>query len=543
MTNFANLNSKIYIFLFGTAVPIFTMSHMVNLDFWIIDDHNIFGMIGPDGVLTFKELTAYLISHSDYAFGETPRFRPWLFPAIGIEVFMFGDNIWGYYYNRLFVFVAFCICSALFIFRMSGHSLLFTLFYILFYCASNLWTDIFLRIITSEFYCIFFLLFALAIFETFQSLSPEYKKRLFFFFLMAFSFLIFVSTGMKENLLAIAIFPIVTIFTFRDHFAELGRIKKVILVIFCCLPFGLWFAQSMIIFSFFVNSDTTSGFFGTHDFLISFIKSLWVLFIEYCVVVFYLFVLFVRKSEKKYFATRVKKSQEFHFYTSALVLLLLYQIIFYSGVLRPESRYWFISFLGLACFYAHCFKLVMPFWLKCDWKLLKTFGFLVFITFSLIFTLQVLHNRSVVYAAVQRNGAFAEFLKDVGERLSLGKYEAVVVDSNNVWDYEGISSLFKYLRYRVLYSGPIFLKFEWSTVNDLSGTGANYGAGDILAQRLVAVANGELGRSILGWSPSHSDWGFAHPDDFDELARCLSLRFDEKYLETTCNDSIVVPYR
>ena len=54
------LNPKIYVVLCGIAFPLIVMGEIVNLDFWIIDDHNIFGMMGSDGVFTLNEFLKYL---------------------------------------------------------------------------------------------------------------------------------------------------------------------------------------------------------------------------------------------------------------------------------------------------------------------------------------------------------------------------------------------------------------------------------------------------------------------------------------------------
>ena len=121
--------------------------------FSIIDDHQLILLL-DDGVLNIDRAWEYILSISDYAIGETGRFRPLFYPIVILELYLFGDNIWMYYFSRLLGFT--CLSSVLYRFACIYLEKYISLLVPLLLISSPTYSDFLGRIIASESIAIWF---------------------------------------------------------------------------------------------------------------------------------------------------------------------------------------------------------------------------------------------------------------------------------------------------------------------------------------------------------------------------------------------------
>ena len=341
---------QLNIIVFGVilVLSIFMFGSNFQAKFSVIDDHNIVSLVGNDNNFSKNDVLSFLKNEQDFQIGSYGRFRPSLQVGRAIEMYLFEDNALYYQIARFSLFVSLVFIFSVFIIQKVG--VLYGSIISLILISESAWRDIFTRIITSEIYTIYglvvFIPASIGIFNVIKN-NVEYKSKIKLF-TVAILYFVFglLSIGSKENFIFMIVVPIVILFwsyksNNTDFFNRLINLISIVLI-----GYGLFIATVMVMYFINTNDDVTGyGLFTGGETLIkiayNFIEMFFINWMAVLLIFPYLFLLVIKGNDKY---DRIKKwSLQLYIYIFLLSLLLIFQVIYYTGSLPTGTRYDFPS--------------------------------------------------------------------------------------------------------------------------------------------------------------------------------------------------------
>jgi hypothetical protein len=484
------------ILIFGSNGP--------NIFSWfsIIDDHQLVLLL-DEGVLNTDRVWAYILSIKDYYIGETGRFRPLFFPIVIFELYLFGDNIWMYYFSRLLGFT--CLTMALYSFASIYLKKYLSLLVPILFISSATYSDFLGRIISSESLAIWFLVFFLYSTNYFLRMIDKkvYAQNLTFYFHLTSYFLSgFFLINIKENFAVIALLSLlISIQFFRKQSATLvSRLWIIVMVTHCFTASTVL----VIISSYFMSASESLNGYGiglisSYEYIFLFLD--FVFFIVFVPLGFAIYLFF--KNNIIFYKALTKESI---LVLLAILLAIFSQIVFYGVNFDDPSRYGFVTNL---------LKLVLV-TLTASWMYKFVSPGRVVNSFIIIFLVQsmsgwnlpktLINNYNSAHSHMSNTLTFKNALLDTQLKLDDSGLNNLVVVSNSVWDYELISSWYKFLK-ATKPSLNIYLKLNYYCFE------LKEPVQKLLCERLNYVANSNT--SIPKWYSNNSEfyyfeWGYSN---------------------------------
>ena len=518
---------KIILFSVVLGISIFMFGSNLGSLFSIIDDHNIVKWFGNDKNFSTRDFIIFLQKSQDFQIGDYGRFRPAQEISKAIEMFLFNENVFLYQFIRFIVFVFMIYILSQLIIQKVG--VLYGSIISLILISETAWTDIFTRIITSEIFTFYglvvFLPTSFLILNSIKN-NINYKSNIKKIFMMIFYLLSgLISIGCKENFVFLIIIPI-TILIFNWKLRKNGYFHKFINYISIALiGYGL-FIVSIIIIYFWNTSDDISGYGIASMYVTSLkiIKSFFEIFFINWLGIFLvipMILLIILKNNKDYGVLK-KCSLQFYSYILLLSFLLLFQVIYYTGGLPAGNRYDFPNIF----FYSLFLVLIIVYVKKVTQIFINNKIYLkaiILVPLIIIFIIKnplngIIKANEASYAHKERTKEFQSVIDTIVNKVDRSSESFIIVNSYNVWDYELITSFYKYIRHRGII-GNIYLQIHYNASN-YSTT-----VEKMFVKRLYEVSKGDGLKNKLDWTLSDNmDWGFS---SFDEIknkeVECLNV--------------------
>jgi hypothetical protein len=509
-----------YILLLITLTT-FIYYEIFYFEFNVIDEHQIVNLIGSDGYLQFQDFKDYISNtFLDIVNGKLRTTLINLYWPI--ETILFQNNSKFYYILRFIIINIFFISLFFSIKKYIGKNYSFIL--TLVFLVSSGIDDIFTRIIVPEFLTLFCLIFILPIFlkvsDTIYSNDIKYEisTKDIIVYTIFFSLLFFS----KESLIPFIVVPIFFLYSFKKK-NNLFNISNFLILLFFILY--IYLNINLII----NDTDTIKGVIDLNigNLIRIFLKFSQYIFTTYFVHLLLLFYSIIRLKQFQ----QLKNIFLFIFLNS---ILIFYQFLIYNGNLPSGTRY---DFLLNFLFFINSFYLIKIFQKKNleikNFKINNLFAiYLIFIFIikmpSIIDIKQKIQNKKI-----QRDHFHSKILEI--KSLINDNQQNIILRSFNVWDYELILSIFRYVRFYDI-KNNIYLKLEFNE-NDI-----NSDLEMIFYKRLKDVSQK---KKLLWRKKENDDWGFENIQDLNSLNNCVELSILRNKLEIDkhCEKSIKYIYK
>lgn len=501
-----NQNIFNFFFLFIIALIIFYIfGSTISFKFDVIDDHQIITLLGKNNHLDFEDLKKHI---SDVAIQiknsniRTNLIHFW-WP---LEAFFFQEVVSLYYFFRLFLVSIFFIILFLYTFKFIGSYFSFIL--IILFLSSKSIADIATRIIVSEIVTIIGLIFLLPlIFKFIKSYDNSFFKKNFtiiyiFFYFFFFNFFIFS----KESLLPFIIFPILFIYLYFKNklnnkiFLLINILNIFFFFIYCYLNFFLIYKDPSALKGM-INLELKNYI----RIVFKFIKYSLISYSMHILIIYYIF--FKHRN--------IINLSKFYIIFSISSVIILFQFVIYNGNLPSNTRYDFVPDL---LFYFNTLFLII-YLKKIDISFKKLKILTIFFLFLFIFSISKINNFYSTYKAVNQKKNDTIYFQSIINNIKVlsenNPNDKIVITSTNVWDYELVSSIFKFLKYNNV-NNKIFLMLNY-TEKDMKNE-----LEKIFYDRLNDVSF--QNKKINNWThnPKH-EWGFNSQKDFDKNYNCIEV--------------------
>jgi len=536
------------------ALSLFMFGSNLQSTFSIIDDHNIIKWLGDDNNFSADDFFSFLKNSQDFQIGNYGRFRPSLEVSKVIEMYLFDDNVLYYQLTRLSVFVLISFIFSLFIIQRVGVLYGSIIFLILF--SESAWRDIFNRLITSEIYTFYglviFIPVSIIIFNAIKN-KTEYKSKIKQLMLIIL-YLVFglISIGCKENFTFLIVIPMAILFSSYKLSNDIYFYKFINYVSVVLIGYGFFILVVIVNYFLNTNDDITGfGFSSNGGTLLKITKNFAeIFFIKWMGLILLIPLLLMIFGKNLHNYNDIKKwTLQLYLSMLFLSLLLLFQVVYYSGTLPTGNRYDFpiiffhSLFLVLIVIFA---KKVLPVFIN-NKKYLRV---IILIPLILILIIknpinEINKTSEASYAHKERTKQFQFVIDKIVYLANTQSTSAILVNTYNVWDYELISSFYKFIRYRGI-KNPIYLKLHYKTSNYTSSVEKMF------VKRLDYVSNGVGLINKLDWTLYDvMDWGFSSLADFKKKQpECLAVNIINnvnidiiKKHTISCATSIVFKYR
>lgn len=478
--------------------------------FYIIDDHHVVSLLGPDKYLGFEDFNKYInkiILQIQGFYMRVILTHFWL----PFETIIFQDNPSFFYLSRIVIISTFFVTLFFFSSNLIGNyfSLILTTLFISSYSIADIST----RILTSEIVSIIALIFLFPTIFKFIRLNNfhNYKINLtkidIFIYFTFFNILILS----KESLTPFIIFTFAIVYLYlkkkieNSLFLIINLVIIFIFMLYCALVIGFVNKNLGL-----VSSGTLNGIldFDLKNCIRIIYKFSIYFFINYSIHILIFFYIFAK------YKNTIKLSK-FCVISSISILFIFSQFVIYNGNLPSHIRYDFV--LDLLFYFNSLFFL---FFLKKNnfyfYKFKITSIFLIFLLSLLISKISVLQN---TYKNVQqkKNDSiyFNQTIKKI-KKLSLENSNLeILVTATNVWDYEPISSVYKFFKYEDI-KNEIFLRLTFNKDDIKNKTEL------IFYNRLNDVS---FQRDKLNeWSKHPNiDWGYSDLKKFNNSKKCIEI--------------------
>lgn len=351
------LTNKIIFFIFLTVILII---YGLNLFSWwgVIDDHQIVQYLGTDQNLRFNELLSVIGETEIVKFGNTLRYRPSYYVLRVLETFIWGSNVWVWYLFRIFSYTYFCYIFFSILKNFFNRYEAF--FIVLLSMLFHFWGDIFARLGPAEFYCV---LGTALLFHGFL-LIYEHKLSSDFAPLLLMVLGCFITVGSKENFVFVPILFGYLIWILKEHGYQLK--------IFTGIALALAFGFSLFVILGFLPSVLGHGKDIYNNSASISIFSLLKLLASSRSFVFAMLTLGIFKCKGAF-------KKESYYSGFVLILLFLFQVIFYRTVKPFNSRYDYPGLLVLFLIFVLVYKEVKS---SIFLNKLKCLLFIMLFTFS-----------------------------------------------------------------------------------------------------------------------------------------------------------------
>ncbi len=431
---------EILIFLSLFSLCLFQFAPLVYRDFSVIDEHAIATML-PKGEFDFDAALLYLSSRSDYYIGETGRFRPFLFPILILQFAIFTENVWAYFLLNSLSFFLFS-CSIYIVFSRAVGSLVGFLIVCGFLSYPS-YSDIVSRIISSETSAL--LPLAILIFSAHRMAiliaSDDVRcHRYIKASLIAYFVSSMVLIGLKENFVFLLLITVGLLLSAKQFDAP--RKYRVWLIVIFWFQMLFCLTILLVIGYYFASSSETLAGFGLNTSLPLQIARNFVEIVGPILVIPLILLGLKFKTVSK--SLRRVRSWYWASYLSLLLAALFINIVYYSGNALVPNRYGFLTIL-IVC----SMVVFIAMWIQSlDFKNkgLVAIGFVIFSLNPWVLPQTLQRNFEFVSQHAQNTVEFQALLHSVVEYSRKTGVQSVLVSSSNVWDYELISSLFKFLK-------------------------------------------------------------------------------------------------
>lgn len=530
------------------AISIFMFGSNLQAEFSVIDDHNIVSLIGTDNTISMKEAFDYIKEDRDFQIGEYGRFRPSFQVGRAIEVYLFEGSVINYQIARLSIFIALNIVISILIINKIGFLYGYIISLIL--LSEPAWKDIFTRIITSEAYVIYGLVFFIptciwlyyGVKKDFQS----HSKLVFYSILLVYFLSGLLSIGSKENFIFLIIAPMIILFlAFKSQIrSNLNRSIK--LLSFLLVVYGLFIGGVMLLY--FLNTDDNIAGYGLFDVSETFLKISYsfikIFFIEWFGLIFVLIPV------SFYFLQRILKIDisnikshviRLCFWGALLAIFVSFQVLYYTGGLPSQMRYdfplilFFSFYLSLLVFFM---KKTLPFFVS-----YKYIRLMILVPLVAVFIIKdpvngILKSRDASLQHKDRTNEFSSVINSIQDLAKKDTNSVILINSFDVWDYELISSFYKYIKYRGI-ENPLYLRLHYDSSDYDTSVEIDF------VERLEYVSNGLAINNNPSWVSSNStlSWGYNAINELnDDSDECISvnLKYDNK---DNCKENIFYKYK
>lgn len=507
---------------FAAAYFLFSTSLWAKL--WIIDDHNILNFyVNKEKAFGLSELLHLFVSDNSYKFIENERFRPGFQIAFPLEVLFFQLNSQYYKFFSLIIYIVF-IAETSVIFYLYSKNYLLSIIVLLITSTQMYWVDILNRIITMELWSIVGIIFYIPIVLINIKLINK-NNSIGFWNSIIYLISGILSITSKESMLFLAAIPLFFLFFYKD------KTRLNIFFQFCnilLLILSLIVIFRIVDYLISANNLQASASFDYSRYAISFIKIYFFKFFGlYTLVPIY----FWNKSQNKSY------DELFVYLTSSLLLigLVAFQVIIYSGGIPSSTRYDFpvlffiVFYLYVLNKYVSCFAAVR----------LKNILLFFYIAVYLLINnplKSIEAARTYSYSHVIETIRFSSKLNQALKVLEALPSPRVVVHVESVWDYEYISSLYKYLAFNIS-DLLIYLDLNNLKISNLTEVER------IFYRRLQKVASGAPDFQKDGMD--RREWGYKDISGFDKKNKeCIEIYMTStSEVRNWCKYSVYFPLR
>jgi hypothetical protein len=506
LRKFVNLSQHVFngtVLSFSLALlfSLYSWLPLLNAKWSMIDDHEIVSAIGPRDRLPLLEIP-YALNKTEVGTGSNfPRFRPSYYAIRYFEAAIWGKQPSLWYATRIIIFSIFALVLTAIGLRTGG--VILTLGFLIFELSRPYWSDIFARLGPAETYSV------LGVSLTMISFLFADKKGWSALPCLFLTAGIIIAAGSKENFVILAILPLWLIFSpAQDLSLKLKSIMSI------SLAYSLWIAYVII------NRLRSIG----HDIyaqpislesrlpsLYSFLlrpDTLVLLTIMFAAIFFLMHTKKENIQEKSWLISMNK----YVLGIAALLTLVFSQHLFY-GKHWPDNvspRYLFPGKLAAhAVFFLFFILIAKIVGVKCQklaghiW-IIYLAGALSFLTLSIG---KITSNKSSSIATVSASSSFTERLNEAFDFLKTHPNHTLIINSNNVWDYEPIFSIQRFSQASGL-TNPIALNISGYSPSSFSTDSQK------LEFELSTTLNKLQNQGGKGFKPLH---------ELDPISRCFSI--------------------
>jgi hypothetical protein len=527
-------------FMFGSGL---------NSEFSIIDDHHVVAEVGSDNKFTLTDGINVLKNDKEFNFdlGSYGRFRPGFTVARTVEMFLFENNVVYYQIARLALFILLMFVLSKFIFLksdiFSGSLISLILF------SERAWHDIFTRILTGEVYVFYGLIVFIPIstlIYNFLKSKTNINLRLRVFILIAYLVSGLLVIGSKENFTFLIIVPAFILFMLfrlenRSMFTNFIGLFSAALVIY-----GI-FILFVLSWYFIGTSDDLSGYgFSDNTLLRILFKFFKIIFLEWggILLIFPAILLLGFKNKliiKQKFILLKKDLLKMFGFICLLYLLLLFQVIYYTGGLPSGNRY----DIPMIIFYSFYLLVLVHFSKKMLSRVMSDnyVKILLFVSLVAIFITKnpienIIINSEATKVHVSNTQNYYSTIEKIKEISSNNASKAIIINSFNVWDFELISSFYKFLRANEV-NNPLYLKLHYDVSDYESSVERDF------VGRLAKISKGNSLKVNPDWLPSNNVLQFGY-ESLNNLRvvnyECILVNINKQKNDDICKDIVDYDY-
>lgn len=499
------------LFIFFIFLLFFGLYHSIFIyDFYVIDDHNLISMLNEDGDFNLYDLKFYI--NDWYLKYKNLNFRFNFYQIwLGIELLLFENNVSLYYLNRFLIIITFLIILFFYSSRFIGNYLSFLLIFI--FISSRSLGDIATRIFSSEIITIFSIIILIPLIFKMIGILQNQKNLIRFstietiIYFTSFNILILS----KENNIVFIIIPILFIYLYSKRKADsifflVVNILIIFLSLVYCIYIYLLINKNIEIYSTGILSGLLNFDFFTYLKLVyKFLRYILFYYFGHIAILIFIFLKFNKN-------LNVKNLFFIIFFSTSIIF---FQFVIYSSNLPSNIRYDFTLEL---MFYLNSVLLII--YLKKKKFLIRGYDILnFFIIFLLIFSLIKIPNLNIIYNNTeQKKVNIINFNTILNEIKILSKSHPnfeIIVKSTNVWDYELVSSIYKFLNYEKV-DNKKFLNIDNIETRNLDESDK------LFYQRLADVS--AQNEKLKTWSNnSNLQWGYNKLSDQSNTKNCIEI--------------------
>ena len=421
----------------------------LKIKFGPIDDHEIFRFLGSKQEIKLLDIPNILWSKTEIGtWGKTARYRPSYYTIRVLETKIFGANPTLWYGLRLIsvALVSYVLTSvALQLAGLKRKPLIAAcgVISILTVLSLNSWTEVILRLGPSEFY----LVVGYALFLYFLLLNIQ--KPSFSLYLALFVSLIVV-VGSKENGIALLLpFLLLTVYLLQQK--VLSRSTASILG-FLAVVYSAFVFLGPLIFIKTSGADVYGNKRSISESMklgLDYIKSSEFQKLFSLVLVILLCTLLQRnhEGESPKFAALVPLISGF------FVLQIILEQIFYKGNFG-EPRYALITEISKTLLYLiaifSALGLITDILSKRRLRAVSVSLTLILLSFPATYSnykTSISNNQKIALSKVESTRTYQEKIESIVQAIDNRSSENVVIQMNNIWDYEPAYAIIKYLQY------------------------------------------------------------------------------------------------
>jgi hypothetical protein len=351
--------------------------------------------------------------------------------------------------------------------------------------------------------------------------------------------------GSKENFTFFSIFPLYLIFILskveiRGLYENIIGLISIILVtysIFILCVLGWYFLST---------HEEISGYGLNENTLVRIVyKFLKIIFIHWggiLLIPIILFLKFKNKVIQKNDYDQLKQLlTKMFFYLVVVSFLLFFQVVYYTGGLPSGTRYDFptiilySSYLIILVFYS---KLILPIFIES-----KHVKFLILLMLLSAFISKntipnIFRTASMTSSHVINTENYYSTIEKIKLLSSQSPKQSIIINSFNVWDFELISSFYKFLRANEV-ENPMYLKLNYDSSNYESNVEK------LFVERLVDISQGGGLNSNPDWVPNNNvlQLGYESLDNLEiNYSECILININMEVKDNVCKKQLVYVY-